>query len=90
MSTILSSPLPGFAHRILSNGIPLSTCLLCLKTIGSPTPASLRLAEENHLHLCGSSLRPPEKKQSICVAERGICEQRIELRVRLGYLFAYI
>jgi hypothetical protein len=52
-----NSPTPGFAHRTLSNGITVSTCQLCMKTIGSPTPASLRMAEENHLHLCASNSR---------------------------------
>ncbi len=43
-----NSPLPNFTHQVLANGITISTCLLCLKSIGSPTPASLRMAEENH------------------------------------------
>ncbi len=51
---------PGFVHKSLANGIIVSTCSLCLKTIGSPTPVSLRMAEENHLHLCSSCARKPK------------------------------
>src|SRR5208337_2898382 len=40
-----NSPLPGFVHKTLANGLTISTCLLCKKSIGSPTPASLRMAE---------------------------------------------
>ena len=43
------APAPGFVHKTLPNGLTISTCLRCLKSIGSPTPASLRLAEESHL-----------------------------------------
>jgi hypothetical protein len=57
LAMIPNAPYPGFAHRTLSNGITVSTCQLCMKTIGSPTPTSLRMAEENHLHLCGSLTR---------------------------------
>jgi hypothetical protein len=46
---IPNSPLPGFVHKALPNGLVISTCLRCKKSIGSPTPASLRMAEENHL-----------------------------------------
>jgi hypothetical protein len=49
------APAPGFVHKTLPNGLTISTCLRCLKSIGSPTPTSLRLAEENHL--CGSLTR---------------------------------
>jgi hypothetical protein len=42
----------------LANGLTISTCLRCMKSIGSPTPASLRLAEENHL--CAA--RPRKQK----------------------------
>jgi hypothetical protein len=42
------SPRPGFVHRILASGLTISTCQLCFTAIGSPTPASLRMAEENH------------------------------------------
>jgi len=42
------SPLLGFAHIKVANGLTISTCLHCLRSIGSPTPASLRMAEENH------------------------------------------
>ena len=38
----------------LFNAITVSTCQLCMKIIGRPTLTSLRMAEENHLHLCGS------------------------------------
>jgi hypothetical protein len=53
-------PSPGFVHKSLANGIIISTCALCMKTIGSPTPASLRIAEEKHLHLCVSRSRKPK------------------------------
>jgi hypothetical protein len=46
MST--ASPRPGFVHTILANGLTVSTCQRCFTPIGSPTPASLRMAEENH------------------------------------------
>jgi hypothetical protein len=39
---------PGFVHTILANGLTVSTCQRCFTPIGSPTPASLRMAEENH------------------------------------------
>jgi hypothetical protein len=42
------SPRPGFVRTILANGLIISTCQLCFTSIGSPTPASLRMAEENH------------------------------------------
>lgn len=45
---IPNSPLPGFVHKALPNGLVISTCQRCKKSIGSPTPASLRIAEENH------------------------------------------
>jgi len=48
LATNRTSPLPGFVHKTLANGITISTCLRCMKSIGSPTPASLRIAEENH------------------------------------------
>jgi hypothetical protein len=41
-------PHSGFIHTILANGLTISTCLLCSANIGSPTPASLRMAENNH------------------------------------------
>ncbi len=44
----VNSPLPGFVQQRLANGLTISTCLLCMKSIASPTPASLRIAEENH------------------------------------------
>jgi hypothetical protein len=52
---IQTAPLPGFVHKHVGNGLTISTCLFCKKSIGSPTPASLRMAEENH-H-CGSQNR---------------------------------
>jgi hypothetical protein len=42
------SPRSGFVHTILANGLAVSTCPHCFTPIGSPTPASLRMAEENH------------------------------------------
>jgi hypothetical protein len=42
------SPRPGFIHRVLANGLTVSTCQRCFTAIVSPTPASLRMAEENH------------------------------------------
>jgi hypothetical protein len=39
---------PGFVHTVLANGLTISTCQLCFTAIGSPTSASLRMAEENH------------------------------------------
>ena len=54
------SPLPGFAHRNLANGLTVSTCLRCTKSIGSPTPTSLRMAEENHL--CETTYRPRKSR----------------------------
>jgi hypothetical protein len=57
---IADTPSPGFVHKSLANGIIVSTCSLCQKTIGSPTPVSLRMAEENHLHLCASCTRKPK------------------------------
>ncbi len=50
-----NSPLSGFVHKTLANGLVISTCLHCMKSIGSPTPTSLRMAEENHP--CASSTR---------------------------------
>ncbi len=52
---IPNSPLPGFAHKNLGNGITVSVCQRCMKSIASPTPVSLRMAEENHL--CESRTR---------------------------------
>jgi hypothetical protein len=49
------SPVVGFVHRTLSNGLTVSMCQSCMKSIGSPTPSSLRMAEENHL--CDSRAR---------------------------------
>jgi hypothetical protein len=49
------APAPGFVHNTVPNGLTISTCLRCLKSIGSPTPASLRIAEESHC--CGSQTR---------------------------------
>ena len=46
--TSAASPRPGFVHKVLANGLTISTCQLCFAAIGSPTPASLRMAEENH------------------------------------------
>jgi hypothetical protein len=43
------SPLDGFVHKTLPNGLTISVCQRCKKSIASPTPASLRMAEENHL-----------------------------------------
>ena len=48
-------PSPGFAHKTLINGITVSICTHCMKSIASPTPTSLKMAEENHL--CGSRTR---------------------------------
>ena len=52
-------PQAGFIHTTLTNGLTISTCLLCSTNIGSPTPVSLRMAEENHLcalpHCAGKS-----------------------------------
>jgi hypothetical protein len=42
------SPRPGFVRRVLANGLTVSTCQRCFTSIGSPTSASLRMAEENH------------------------------------------
>ncbi len=42
-------PNPGFIHTTLANGLTSSTCLLCSTNIGSPTPASLKMTEENHV-----------------------------------------
>ena len=58
--TILDSPLPGFVHKILANGLTVSTCLRCMNSIGSPTPISLRMAEENHL--CELTRRPRKSR----------------------------
>ncbi len=41
-------PHTGFIRSTLANGLTISTCLLCSTNIGSPTPVSLRMAEENH------------------------------------------
>ncbi len=57
MNVVTNSPSPGFVHKSLANGITVSTCLLCMRSIASPTPTSLRLAEENHL--CKSRTRKP-------------------------------
>jgi hypothetical protein len=46
------SLVPGFVHKTLSNGLTVSTCQGCMKSIGSPTPTSLRMAEENHTLRC--------------------------------------
>jgi hypothetical protein len=51
------SPRPGFVHTNVANGLTISTCLLCKMVIGSPTPASLRMAEENHLSACARRTR---------------------------------
>ena len=52
-------PHPGFIHTTLANGLTISICQRCSTNIGSPTPASLRMAEENHLcalpHCAGKS-----------------------------------
>ncbi|MGA2962914.1 MAG: hypothetical protein ABSD96_14645 [Candidatus Korobacteraceae bacterium] len=40
--------LSHFAHKTTCNGIILSTCLLCLKVVGSPTAANLKIAEQFH------------------------------------------
>jgi hypothetical protein len=45
----LDSPVPGFVHKTLSNGLTVATCQGCMKSIGSPMPNSLRMSEENHL-----------------------------------------
>jgi hypothetical protein len=50
-----NSPLPGFVHKTLANGIRVSTCLHCKKSLASPTSASLKMAEENHR--CASPAR---------------------------------
>ncbi len=60
IAVVPNSPLPGFAHKHMPNGLTISNCLHCLKSIGSPTPASLRMAEENHLQLCDSRTRKPK------------------------------
>jgi hypothetical protein len=54
-NAVVNSPSPGFVHKTLVNGLVISTCLICLKSIGSPTPTSLRMAEEKHP--CGSRTR---------------------------------
>lgn len=41
-------PHSGFIHRTLANGLTISTCQRCSTNIGSPTPDSLRMAEEKH------------------------------------------
>lgn len=51
---------PGFIHKILANGLTISTCQLCFTSIGGPTPDSLRMAEENHR--CEFTGRPRKKK----------------------------
>jgi hypothetical protein len=38
-------PFSGFVHTILANGLTISTCQLCNKSVASPTPVSLRMAE---------------------------------------------
>jgi hypothetical protein len=43
-----SLPRPSFVYKILANGLTVSTCQRCFTPIGSPTPASLRMAEKNH------------------------------------------
>jgi hypothetical protein len=53
-------PRPGFVHRTMANGLIISTCQLCFTAIGSPTPASLRMAEENHR--CEPTGRPRKSK----------------------------
>jgi len=47
-SIIPHLPPSGFVHRNFTNGLTVSTCLRCMKSISSPTPAGLRMAEENH------------------------------------------
>jgi hypothetical protein len=42
-------PFPGFVHKAMPNGITVSTCQGCMRSIGSPTPNSLRMAEEHHV-----------------------------------------
>ena len=54
-AVVPDSPSPGFAHKTLGNGITVSICQRCMKSIASPTPVSLRMAEENHL--CGMRSR---------------------------------
>jgi hypothetical protein len=58
MST--DSPSPGFVRKTLANGLTVSTCQRCFTPIGSPTPASLRMAEENHR--CEFTGRPGKPK----------------------------
>jgi hypothetical protein len=50
-------PLSGFVHKHVINGLTISTCLLCKKSLGSPTPASLKMAEESHRQVCNSRTR---------------------------------
>ena len=39
---------PRFSHSVLSNGMVVATCLICLKTIASPKPLRLQMAEDAH------------------------------------------
>jgi hypothetical protein len=54
------SPRPGFIYTTLANGLTISTCQLCFTSIGSPTPASMKMAEENHR--CEFTGRPRKPK----------------------------
>jgi len=37
-----------FIHKLIANGLTLSTCPLCQKFFASPTPAGIALAEKAH------------------------------------------
>jgi ribosomal protein S27E len=39
----------NFVQTTMANGLTISTCLTCSTIIASPTSASLRMAEENHV-----------------------------------------
>ena len=54
---LCDTPLHGLVHKTLGNGITVSICQRCMKSIASSTPTRLRMAEENHHHLCGSRSR---------------------------------
>ena len=52
------TPLHAFAHRYSSNGLIISTCLICQKTSASPDMPHLRMAENSHS--CSGARKPRE------------------------------
>jgi hypothetical protein len=55
-------PRAGFTHKVLANGLIVSRCSFCSALIASPTPSSLRTAEENHA--CDVMLLKQKRKKT--------------------------